>query len=306
LQGTRRDPRKTDGIAPRYRGRFAPSPSGPLHFGSLVAAVGSYLQARSVEGIWLVRIDDVDTPRTVNGASDNILHTLEALKLFWDNDVIYQSRRAANYKDALDSLSASQITFNCACTRKELAGRVYPGTCRNGVPTNKQARSVRVAVDAGVISFHDKVQGHHAQNLSRDVGDFVIRRGDGEIAYHLATVVDDAFDGITEIVRGSDLLDSTPRQILLQRLLHLPTPVYAHLPIAVNGAGAKLSKQNHAPALDSKNLASSAFRALQFLGQSPPRDLLGERPDVLWTWGVDNWRVKSVPSKKEILETARL
>ena len=253
-----------------------------------------------MDGTWLVRIDDVDSPRTIVGASDSILRTLERLELFWDEAVVYQRQRTANYRDALASLSASQMTFDCACTRKELAGGVYPGTCRNGVLPGKQARSVRVVVDTSAIAFNDAVQGLYEQNLRQDVGDFVIHRGDGETAYHLATVVDDAVDNITEIVRGADLLESTPRQILLQRLLDVSTPLYAHLPIAVNTAGEKLSKQTHAPALDNKQLVRAVFRALQFLGQAPPRELIGEPLYSLWTWAITNWQVKNVPAKKQL------
>ena len=261
-----------------------------------MAAVGSFVQARSLGGSWLVRIDDADKPRTVEGASGRILRTLERLELFWDEEVVYQSQRAKYYDDALGLLAGRQVTFDCACTRKELGGGVYPGTCRNGIPRGRRARSVRVKATNHPIRFVDGLQGKVEQELLREVGDFVIFRGDGQTAYHLATVVDDAEQGITEVVRGSDLLDSTPRQIYLQRLLAFTTPVYLHLPLAVNDNGQKLSKQTHAPALDNKRLGDEAYRALVFLGQSPPGELRGESLERLWAWAIANWDIQRVPA----------
>lgn len=250
-------------------GRFAPSPSGPLHFGSLVAALASWLDARAAGGRWLVRIEDLDTPRVRRGAADEILRTLDRLGLHWDGEVDFQSRRTTLYEEALARL---RNTYLCGCSRREIAdsavslaadgAQVYPGTCRAGLPAGKAARALRVRVQ-GTISFVDRVQGPLNQDLEREVGDFVLRRADGQVAYQLAVVVDDADQGVTDVVRGADLLESTPRQIYLQRLLGLPTPRYLHVPIAVDARGEKLSKQTGARGIDRDDLR----RALLFLGQ---------------------------------------
>ena len=252
-------------------GRFAPSPSGPLHFGSLVAALASWLDARAAAGRWLVRIEDLDQPRVQHGAADQILRTLDRLGLYWDGEVIFQSRRIALYEQALARL---RDIYPCSCSRREIAdsavslaadgAQVYPGTCRAGMPAGKTARALRVRV-AGTISFDDRVQGAVKQDLEREVGDFVLRRADGQFAYQLAVVVDDADQGVTDVVRGADLLESTPRQIHLQRLLGFPIPRYLHVPVALDALGAKLSKQTDARGIDRDDLR----RALQFLGQPP-------------------------------------
>jgi glutamyl-Q tRNA(Asp) synthetase len=256
-------------------GRFAPSPSGPLHFGSLVAALASWLDARAAGSRWLVRIEDLDTPRVKHGAADEILRALDRLGLYWDGEVIFQSARAALYERALARLRDSYL---CGCSRQEIAdsavslatdgAQVYPGTCRAGMPAGKTGRALRVRV-AGTVSFDDRVQGPVMQDLAREVGDFVLRRGDGQFAYQLAVVVDDADQGVTDVVRGADLLESTPRQIYLQRLLGLPTPRYLHVPIALDAQGAKLSKQTDARGIDPDGLQ----RALRFLGQPPSSTL---------------------------------
>jgi glutamyl-Q tRNA(Asp) synthetase len=261
------------------RGRFAPSPTGPLHFGSLVAAVGSYLFAKSQGGEWHVRIEDLDTPRNVPGAADDMLRTLEALGLEWDGPVVYQSARMDAYASALHRLRASGLTYPCACSRREIAdsiatgesaGAAYPGTCRAGLSPGRMARAERVRVDGAAIAFEDRLQGRIASKLADDVGDFVLKRADGPFAYQLAVVVDDADSGITEVVRGADLLDSTPRQIFLQRQLGLPTPRYAHLPVATDATGAKLSKQTAALRVDGRAPAEAIRAALRFLGQPVP------------------------------------
>jgi glutamyl-Q tRNA(Asp) synthetase len=272
-----------------YRGRFAPSPTGPLHFGSLVAALASYLDARAHGGEWLLRIEDLDPPRTAPGATDSILRTLAALGLEWDGAVMRQSERAGAYRAALGCLERRGAVFACACTRREVAdsaiagadGRhVYPGTCRDGLPRGRTARAVRVRVDNAVIAFDDAVQGPQRHELAATVGDFVLRRADGCFAYQLAVVVDDAAQGITTVVRGADLLDSTPRQIFLQRLLGYATPSYLHLPVATNAAGEKLSKQTRAAPIDPAAPGTALARALGFLGQpvpeprAAPRELL--------------------------------
>jgi glutamyl-Q tRNA(Asp) synthetase len=281
-----------------YRGRFAPSPTGPLHFGSLVAAVGSYLDAKHHQGKWLVRIEDLDTPRSVKGAADEILGTLVAYGLHWDEDIIYQSQRTSAYEAAFHRLKQAGAIYPCACSRREIADSalqrgdelVYPGTCRNGIAQGKAARAWRVRVDDARIIFSDRMQGSIAQDLATEVGDFVVLRADGLFAYQLAVVVDDAFQEITHVVRGADLLYSTPRQIHLQRLLGLPTPTYMHLPVAVNGQGEKLSKQTLAQPVGTDNAACILFDALVFLRQRPPVELrLGTAEEML-AWAIANWQ----------------
>jgi glutamyl-Q tRNA(Asp) synthetase len=291
-----------------YRGRFAPSPTGPLHFGSLVAAVGSFLEARAHGGEWLVRMEDLDPPREQPGAAELILKTLEAFGFEWDGAVVYQSHRGDAYESALNQLQESGLLYPCACTRKEIAdsalagieGPVYPGTCRNGLHGRK-ARAWRVRTDMQATSFDDAIQGRQSQVLERDIGDFVLKRADGLYAYQLAVVVDDAAQGITHIVRGADLLDSTPRQIGLQRLLGLPTPHYAHLPVATNAAGEKLSKQTLAIPLNSANPVPELWRALAFLGQFPAAQLQQAGLRELWQWAQHHWRLEAVPKTKAIM-----
>ena len=280
---------------PDYVGRFAPSPTGPLHQGSLVAAVASYLEARARAGLWLLRIDDVDTPRTVPGAADSILEALAAHALRWDGDVVYQSSQAELYQDALHQLSSAQQTYACSCSRKQLVNGRYPGICREGMQTGAQARSVRVKTGEEPVQLNDRLQGHYQQNLWTEVGDFVVHRADGLVAYHLATVVDDAAQGVTDIVRGVDLLESTPRQIHLQKLLRLPTPGYAHVPVLENEQGQKLSKQTGAAAVDFESAGANVRHALEFLGHPPPTELNDSQPEALLAWAVDHWDLDRVP-----------
>ena len=262
-----------------YAGRFAPSPTGPLHFGSLVAALASWLDARAAGGRWQVRIEDLDPPREQPGAAGQILRALESLGLEWDGPVAYQSRRRMLYRDALERLTGK--TYACGCSRKEVADSalatnsagVYPGTCRNGLPAGKTSRALRVRTTAEPICFVDRVQGKIEQSVERDVGDFIVCRADGQFAYQLAVVVDDAEQGITDVVRGADLLDSTARQIYLQRLLGYPTPRYLHVPVAVNAVGEKLSKQTGAPAIGLTSARDQLRRALAFLGQPEAANL---------------------------------
>lgn len=272
-----------------YTGRFAPSPSGPLHAGSLAAALASWLDARAHAGRWLVRIEDVDAPRTVAGADEFILNQLRALGLHWDGEVVWQSRRGALYQRAFDDLAARGLVYGCGCTRREIADsqsaqgtpgvdgeRPYPGTCRNGLAPGRQARAWRVRLpdDAGIERFDDRWLGPQEQDVARAVGDFVLKRADGLWAYQLAVVVDDAGQGVTDVVRGADLLGSTARQRVLGRLLGLPLPRVMHVPLVVDPAtGLKLSKQNHAPAVDSgQPLATldAAWRSLGFPALSAP------------------------------------
>ena len=285
----------------RYRGRFAPSPTGPLHFGSLVAALAGCLEARTHGGQWLVRMEDVDEPRCSADAAVGILRTLERLGFAWDDEVMVQSRRKERYRELLETLKADRLAYPCACTRRELAdsalagdgAAIYPGTCRDGLPAGKAARAWRLKVGDAAAGFDDELQGRVSQRLGEEVGDFVLLRADGYFAYQLAVVADDADQGITHVVRGADLLDSTPRQIFLQSCLGLPAPAYAHLPVAVNAAGEKLSKQTRALAVDSLDSASVLSAALRFLGQAPPAGL----PDVaaVWAWAAEHWRLERVP-----------
>jgi glutamyl-Q tRNA(Asp) synthetase len=264
-----------------YVGRFAPSPSGPLHFGSLVAAAASWLDARAARGRWLLRIEDLDAPRAQPGAADDILRTLERFGFTWDGPVLYQSLRGARYEAALQKLQAS--TYWCGCTRREIAdsalglaadgAQIYPRTCRTGLPAGKPARALRLDVGRHTVSFLDRVQGLHQQDLGREVGDFVLYRADGQVGYQLAVVVDDAEQGVTDVVRGADLIDSTGRQIHLQRLLGYPQPRYLHVPVAVNANGEKLSKQTGARALDPSRRDALLPRVLAFLGQRATADL---------------------------------
>lgn len=288
-----------DGDASIYRGRFAPSPTGPLHFGSVIAAVGSFLEARRRRGEWLVRVDDLDGPRTAPGAAESILADLERLGLGWDGEVCYQSTRTDHYREGLDRLREAGWTFPCGCSRKDYQG-IYPGTCRYGLAPGKRARTRRMRVADITIALDDAIQGSCSQSLNDTVGDFVIRRADGIFAYHLAVVLDDAHFGVTEIVRGADLLGSTPRQIHLQRCLGLPTPGYAHLPVAVNGAGQKLSKQTYAEPVADKPAVPLVIAALEFLGQQPPAELAEASLDELWAWAIAHWRMQRVPRLRAI------
>jgi glutamyl-Q tRNA(Asp) synthetase len=299
----------TDTPPPRYRGRFAPSPTGPLHFGSLIAAVGSWVDARAHRGEWLVRMEDLDPPREVPGAAAAILDALAALGLERDGPVVYQSQRAAAYRAALDRLERQGVLYPCGCTRREIADSgvagldgslVYPGTCRGGLPPGRAARATRVRVDAGTVEVEDALQGRIRQDLAREVGDFVLVRADGLFAYQLAVVVDDAGQGITDVVRGADLLDSTPRQVFLQRRLGFPTPRYLHLPVAVDARGEKLSKQTLAPPIDGSRPGAALVAALRFLGQSPP-DALGRAPARrVLEWATAHWDRARIPAARAI------
>ena len=287
----------------RYRGRFAPSPTGPLHFGSLVAAVGSFLDAKSNGGEWLLRMEDVDAPRTAPGAADSILRTLERCGLCWDGEVVFQSRRASLYRAAFERLSIGGEVFACACSRREMAdsalgpdgARRYPGTCREGPAPGRDARAWRLKVEPEEICFDDALQGRICQDVAAEVGDFVVLRADGLFAYQLAVVVDDAEQGVTHVVRGADLADSTPRQICLQRRLGLPQPAYLHLPAAIDAQGEKLSKQTRARPLDDARPQAALVAALTFLGQPPPAELGEADPESLWHWAVEHWDRSRLP-----------
>jgi glutamyl-Q tRNA(Asp) synthetase len=294
-----------------YVGRFAPSPSGPLHFGSLVAAVASWLDARAAGGRWLLRMEDLDRPRCEPGAADIILRQLEAYGLAWDGAVLVQSQRDDAYAEALDALKESGAAYPCACTRSQLAqaprnreGEIlYPGTCRNGLPAGAVARAWRVRVPDVNTRFHDRIHGDLQQNLAHEVGDFIVRRADGLFAYQLAVVVDDAFQGITHVVRGADLLWNTLRQIHLQTLLGLPTPSYAHVPLITNAAGQKLSKQTLAPALPGTGRSAVLAQALAALGPPPPAELAGAEPAEQLAWAVAHWKIENVPLQPTIAKS---
>jgi glutamyl-Q tRNA(Asp) synthetase len=295
---------------PAYRGRFAPSPTGPLHFGSLATALGSYLDARAHRGDWLLRIEDLDPPREQPGAADAIMRMLEKHGLNWDGPVLFQHTRLDAYAVAVESLLDKNIAYICTCSRREIAdsgmwglvGPVYPGTCRNRLHQDEGVAGVRLMVPSDeTFSFNDVLQGVVNQHLAKETGDFIVRRTDGRFAYQLAVVLDDAFQGIDHVVRGADLLLSTPRQIYLQHLLGLPTPIYMHLPIAVDTRGTKISKQAQAVQLDGKSPGKLLCQALQFLGQSTPADLQSADPHEVLSWAVSHWQpnlIKGVSSRK--------
>lgn len=283
-----------------YIGRFAPSPTGRLHLGSLVGALASYLDARASGGRWLVRMEDLDPPREEPGAAGAILQCLEQHGLLWDGEVMWQGQRQPRYQQVLDDLCSQGKAFYCTCSRTDLApyAGIYPGTCRDQLAAPDGEYAVRLRVPDSEIAFEDRVQGHFAQNLQREVGDFVLRRKDGLFAYQLAVVVDDADQGVTHIVRGSDLLDSTPRQLWLQTQLGASQPSYAHVPVVTNAEGQKLSKQTFAPVLQAADAKLNLCTALAFLGQaSPPRHY--PLADVL-RWAVEHWSLQRVPRRMQI------
>ncbi|NBQ84901.1 MAG: tRNA glutamyl-Q(34) synthetase GluQRS [Methylophilaceae bacterium] len=294
-------------------GRFAPSPTGPLHFGSLLAALASYLEAKTQGGLWLVRMEDLDKPREVAGAANHILNTLEKFGLEWDGEVVYQSQRSELYQEALNQIKAQSLIYQCSCSRKEIAdsynqkpaqhgidGLIYPGTCRDKSSTFKPYAE-RIKVKDQNISFNDAIQGKIDQNLANQIGDFVLKRADGLFAYQLAVVVDDYLQGVTHVVRGADLLDSTPRQIYLQQVLGYSTPKYAHIPVASNQAGEKLSKQTLATPIDANNAPNLLINALDFLGQTPPQDLSNYKAQEILAWAMQHWALDKIPKQRSII-----
>jgi len=292
--------------SPLYRGRFAPSPTGPLHFGSLVAALASYLESRSHQGEWLLRVDDLDQTRCVPGMDKHIMDTLEAFGFQWDGAPAYQSRTTRDYQAALDTLIRQGHIYYCRCSRKQVAaaavrvgdeGPVYPGTCRELGLSDGPGRAARIVADHDIITFEDGLFGHQSQNLAQDVGDFVVRRADGLFAYQLAVVVDDQRNAINHVVRGADLLSSTPRQIWLQRLLGYPRPRYLHIPLVYASDGKKLSKSDAAHPVDSGRPVASLLDAWHFLQQDMPdsRDMsLSE----FWQWAPSKWDVLNIQVKR--------
>ena len=291
-----------------YCGRFAPSPTGDLHQGSLIAAVASYLDARSAHGRWLVRMEDLDAPRCIPGAADRILHLLEAWQFKWDGPVLYQSTRQNRYEEVLEFLRETNAVYPCGCSRKEIAqiahagtdGPVYPATCRNGLMPGREPRAWRIRTVDTPQCFIDLIQGKQYAVLSEQTGDFVLRRADGLFAYQLAVVVDDEDQAVTHIVRGADLLDSTPRQNYLRQLLNYSLPDCAHIPVLANPAGEKLSKQTLASPLQIDKPIASIWSALQFLGQQPPAELLNTTLEELWGWALGHWQLSQIPRLRSI------
>jgi glutamyl-Q tRNA(Asp) synthetase len=264
--------------------------------------MGSYLDARRHNGEWLLRMEDLDPPREKPGAADDILRTLEAFGFEWGGTVLYQSTRTEAYRDAADGLFRQDLAYPCSCSRREvneaglpgIEGMVYPGTCRTGHHPNRRSKTLRIRTDATPISFSDRIHGPLSQRLEQEVGDFIMRRTDGLFAYQLAVVLDDAYQEINQVVRGADLLLSTPRQIHLQRLLDLPQPKYAHLPLVLDEQGRKLSKQNLAHPVNAGDPLPALLDALRFLGQRLPE----QRPanlEEFWNWGVATWNPAEVP-----------
>ncbi len=298
----------------QYIGRFAPSPTGPLHFGSLLAAVASYLQARASDGQWFLRIEDVDPPREQDGASDQIIKALEAYGFEWDGPVIWQSRSRGDHDAAIADLLERELAYPCGCSRRDLAdaprsslGVIYPGTCRDGSDADEAA--IRLLTTDARIEFDDVLQGHQAQRLESESGDFVILRRDGLIAYHLAVVVSDRVEGITEIVRGIDLIDSTPRQIWLQQQLEYPTPAYMHIPVATHPDGQKLSKLTGARGIPLEGKRRVLLAALQALRQAHPAEMKDASLNEIWQWAIANWKpgvlrgVTAIPTDNEAMAT---
>ena len=289
-------------VASSYRGRFAPSPTGPLHFGSLLAAVASYADARAHNGSWLLRIEDLDRPRTVPGAAAAIQRTLHAFGCDWDEPIVFQHTRHAAYDAALAQLAALGLVYACGCSRAEIAayarqgleGPIYPGTCRAGLPPGRRARSLRLRTTAEPIDVVDRIQGKQGHAVAEAIGDFVLRRADGLHAYQLAVVVDDAWQGITQVVRGADLLLSTPRQIGLQRALGLPTPGYAHIPLLLDQQGRKLSKSLAAAPITDTDPLPALRLAWRLLGQEPLDPVRSVRD--FWQRAAGCWCIERVPA----------
>jgi len=294
-----------------YVGRFAHSPTGPLHFGSLVAAVGSFADALHCDGTWLVRIDDVDQTRSIAGMTQTILRQLESFGFQWTQAPVRQSARKDLYLEIIEQLLAEDHAFGCRCTRQDVlsagirgtAGPVYPGTCRHNQLPPGSYRTVRIKAGSAPIRFNDRIAGDLLQDLLHDVGDFVVKRADGYAAYQIAVVVDDHLDGITDVVRGADLLASTPRQIHLQHLLGYSTPRYAHLPLVVDSTGRKLSKHDHDRPVDVDKALHSLVAAWRFLGQKIPQHDLGD-VEEFWSFAANHWSIKAIPATGHYFESA--
>ena len=285
----------------RYVGRFAPSPTGPLHLGSLLTAVASFLVARQRGGNWLVRIEDIDPPREVPGAAAEILRALDRFGLHWDGQILYQSTRLEVYRETAERLLREGLAYRCRCSRSVLralqSGKTqpgrYPGTCRH-LRLAGSDTAIRLRAPSQAIEYEDALQGPQHCSIDATTGDYVIFRRDELPAYHLAVVIDDAAQGVTDIVRGVDLLDSTPQHLHLQTILALPAPTYSHLPVLVDGSGHKLSKQTGAPGIDLARAETIAFDLLGLLGLTPPRSLRGAAVDEIWAWAAKNWDISGL------------
>ncbi len=295
-----------------YVGRFAPSPSGPLHYGSLVAATASYLQAKHNNGTWLLRIEDIDPPREISGAADNILKTLENFKFEWDQSPLYQSTRLHNYHAALSKLIQRDLVYACSCSRKDLAnniqkselGKRYSGTCANKQLEIDVAKlNMRLRIANETITFRDTNYGEFSQNLFKEIGDIIIYRKFDIPSYALAITVDDAYQGVTEVVRGYDLLAFSPIQIYLCQQLELPVPKFFHIPIIINQQGQKLSKQTGAEAIDELNREATLIKVLQDLGQLLPEEIKTEPLTQIWNWAIEHWNIDNIPKIKQIYQS---
>lgn len=288
---------------PPYIGRFAPTPSGHLHFGSLVAALASYLDARAVGGRWLLRMEDLDPPREMPGAQAAIVESLQRYGFEWDGEMQRQSDRHAAYEEVIERLLQAGLAYPCTCSRKQLEAHpgAYPGFCRDARHPLENA-AIRLRVPDLEYRFTDRVQGEYSQHLGRDVGDFVIRRRDGLFAYQLAVVLDDAWQGVTDVVRGADLLDSTPRQLYLQELLGLPQPRYLHVPLIIQPDGHKLGKRYRSPPLQPAEATPLLLRALRALGQPTATELSDALPSEVLAWAIPRWNADRIPRTRTLAE----
>ena len=282
-------------------GRFAPSPTGDLHLGSLLTAAASFIDARAHKGRWLLRIEDLDTEREIAGATTRILECLERFDMRWDGAVIRQSDRAPHYAAALTKLQHQRRTFRCSCSRQQLQGApVYPGTCRHSPPPPGTPAALRFALDTGAMSFTDRVQGPIEVTPSQSFGDFIVKRRDGLVAYMLAVVVDDAAQGVTQVVRGADLLDSTPAQIQLQQALGYPQPAYAHVPVITEPDGAKLAKSKRSLGLDPGKAVGQLWQVFELLGLAPPQALQKAGLQDCWDWAIAAWDMEKLTNRRAV------
>jgi glutamyl-Q tRNA(Asp) synthetase len=289
-----------------YRGRFAPSPTGSLHLGSLYTAIASFLEARSRKGLWLLRIDDLDTARNITGAADAILKTLERFGLHWDETVFYQSQHHLDYEEYIEKLRQQQLIYPCVCSRKTLAleshQQIYPQWCRDQHISANLAQALRIKTDGQIIECKDELQAKMIHHLALESGDFIIKRKDNIIAYQFAVVVDDALQQVTHVIRGLDLLNSTPRQLYLQGLLGFNPPKYLHIPIIVDETGYKLSKQTFAKVVDQRHPEKSLFYLLSLLKQQPPIELKNAPITELLTWAIAHWQVNQLKNISTITQ----
>ena len=290
----------------RYIGRFAPSPTGPLHLGSLLTALASFLDARANKGLWHVRMEDIDPPREQSGAANDILNTLVAHGLSWDGDVLYQSSRLDSYKHSIHTLLERECIYACTCSRQQLKNHsIYSGVCRNkSIPIVAANAALRIKCPKDIVTFRDEIQGIQNHQMTKDVGDFVVFRKDGRTAYQLAVALDDHFQNITHVVRGSDLLDSTTRQIFIMQQFNLAIPSYSHIPIIVNQEGQKLSKQTYAAALLPEHANANLYYSLVALGQTPNPSLLNTPVSNILEWGISHWNIHKVPQTVSISENS--